>query len=191
MGNPYKDYQPPASEGGLFHKFEDGVTYVFRLASEAVVFNTEFVAPNGESNISTKYAWTAWNVAEKKAQVLQLPVTAYRQIAALATDDEYGDPTKYSLKITRTGTGVETKYSVVPSPNKTELKDLDPEAPAECSKIDLIDIQRKGKGNSQVMWLSEAAAGTKQDTSHADTKAVQDVMMNDDQAPIDLSKIPF
>lgn len=179
--NPYAEYTPPASDGGLYHKFEDGVTYIVRLTTEPVVYQTEYT----DGNLSTKYAWVIWNNESKAAQVMQLPVTAYRQIASFAVDEDYGDPTGYNLKITRTGKGLDTKYEVIPSPKKT---DLDAEAKEACAQIDLKNAISSGKGVSNVFWLSEASAPKKEKTSH---KAVADVMNEDMDKPVDLSEIPF
>jgi hypothetical protein len=44
--------------------------------------------------------------------------TIQSAIAALATDADWGHPRQYDLKITRTGEGLDTEYTVVPSPIK-------------------------------------------------------------------------
>ena len=192
MDNIYKQYKPPESGGGLYHKFEDGKTYIFRIASEPIVYNTEF-GEGPDATVSTKYAWVVWNVEDKVAQIMQLPVTGYRQVAAFAADDDYGDPTQYSLKITRTGTGLETKYNVVPSPKKTTLAELDPEAPAKVAEINLIDAVSSGKGVSNVFWLKDAVKGTQSGPTHAEQHKANDIVMGQDidDKPVDLSEIPF
>lgn len=197
MSNVYQDYKVPESDGGLYHKFEDGVTYIVRIASDPAVFQTEFVDQGtGESTLSTKYAWVIWNVESKAAQIMQLPVTAYRQIAALATDDEYGDPTNYNLKITRNGKGLETKYTVVASPKQIPLKDVDADAPAKVKDVDLLDRLSAGKNVSQVHWLKDVLDGvpTRQDADKAEGQAILDEARTRDKEagePVDLSEIPF
>lgn len=197
MSNVYQDYKVPESDGGLYHSFEDGVTYVVRIASEPVVMQSEFVdQKTGESTLSTKYAWVIWNVESKTAQIMKLPVTAYRQIAALATDDEYGDPTNYNLKITRTGTGLETKYSVVASPKQMPLKDVEADAPAKTKEIDLIGRLESGKGVSQVHWLKDVLDGvpSRSEADKAEAKAILDEAMTRDKEagePVNLNDIPF
>lgn len=142
------DYEPPVTTG-LYHKFENGKEYLLRLASPTVIFNTEY-----QGQVSEKYAWLVWNVQEKSAHIMQLPVSVYRTIRKFAKDPEYGDPREYTLKITRTGEKLETKYDVIPSPNKVPLSELAPEAAAELAKIDLLDAVSKGKGVSNVEFLS-------------------------------------
>lgn len=191
--NVYANYQAPAAEGsGLYHKFEDGVTYTVRLASEPVVYQTEFVAPNGESNTSTKYAWKIWNVEANTAQVMQMPVTAYRQVAAYATDAEYGDPTEYNLRITRTGKAVETKYAVIASPKKSPLSELSTDAGDKLAAIDLIEAISSGKGVSNVFWLHEVGGDKKQtEVKHAIDGIMNKAPRDDMDKPINLDDIPF
>lgn len=49
---------------------------------------------------------------ETKIKVMEVGKMIYDQVRDLALDEEYGDPTQYNLKITRTGEGLKTKYSV-------------------------------------------------------------------------------
>ena len=198
MVNVYKEYKPPTSDGGLFHKFEDGKTYIVRIASDPVVYQSDFTAPNGEVTTSTKYAWLAWNVEGQHPIILQVPVTAYKKIAAFASDDDYGDPKNYNLKITRTGTGLETEYTVTPSPKQTPLAEVEgaENAKEEIAKLDLIELIGKGQGVSHVNWLSDLIQGkqTKRETTNAVNAAVAgDTGPTEDEADesLDLSKIPF
>jgi len=149
-------YEPPVAQG-LYFKFEDKFQHKLRIASDPAIYLSSF---NGQAP-SEKYAWVVWNVDAEKAQVLQVPVTVYRAIRALAKDPEYGDPKQYGLKITRTGQKLETKYDVVPSPSKIPLSEVHKNAEAECAKIDLLDALKKGQGNSDVEWLT---AETKRET---------------------------
>ena len=189
----YSEYKPPEGGNNLYHKFEDGVTYIMRIVSEPVVFQTEFQRGE-ETNISTKYAWLAWDVEGKHPVILQLPVTAYKQVAAFATDPDYGDPTNYNLKMTRTGTGLDTQYNIIASPKQIPLAEVEgaENAKEELDKLDLVELVEKGKGVSHVMWLKDALGdkGTKMTQS-----AVMDTMSKPantvDDGPVDLSDIPF
>lgn len=151
----YDNYEPPVS-AGLYHKFENGITYRFRLLSEPAKFTTLY---NGDpEKANTKYAWLAFNKEEKKIQILQLPLGAYNQIAKFAKDSDYGDPTKYDLKFTRSGEGFKTKYDIVAAPEKSVI----PESLAvEAAEYDLLEKVSSGKDVSDVQWLSEAAAEDK------------------------------
>jgi len=134
MSNIYATHQPP-SEGGLFLKFEDKVPVKLRIVSEPYIFQNKYENKStGETTWNTRYAWAIYNHDNGSGQILQLPPTAYRQIAAIAADPEWGDPTSYNIKITREGTGKDTKYSVVGSPQKTELTE---EQKEEAGKVDV------------------------------------------------------
>lgn len=47
--------------------------------------------------------------------------TVQDQIIELHKDSEWGDPRGYDIKIKREGDGIETTYSVIPSPNKKDI----------------------------------------------------------------------
>lgn len=182
MGNIYKEYTPPASSGGKYLKLEDGVTYKLRIMSEPVIFDSEY-----KDQLSTKYAWVVWNVEEDSVQILQLPVTGFRAVATIGADDDYGDPLEnaYNLKVTRTGTGKETKYSIVPAPSKEEPSE---EVIAQADQVDLIGDIDAGPGSQRVQWLRDALTGRKE----PDKKPEKDVVIEDiDEEPINLDDIPF
>lgn len=75
----------------------------------------------------------AGHVPQKKFQVLVIDRTdgklkileggnsIFRQIKDYAMDTDYGDPSKYDIKIKKEGSGRETKYTIVASPKKSEL----------------------------------------------------------------------
>jgi hypothetical protein len=130
--NIYRDYVPP-SGASMFFKFEDAKSKRVRIAGEPYVFTSEF-RRGDDVQVSTKYAWVIYNKEDKQAQILQLPVTGFRQVAALGANDEWGDPAGYDLVIMREGTGRETKYTITPSPNKASLTVDEQEA---VDKIDL------------------------------------------------------
>ena len=59
--------------------------------------------------------------ADGKAKILEGGVMIFGEIKKYSKDPEYGDPTKYDIKIGREGTGMKTQYSTTPSPNKSDL----------------------------------------------------------------------
>lgn len=206
--NVYAQYTPP-STGGLFHKFEDKVQYTFRLLSDPVVFESIYVDkedPSKETQVSTKYAWFVWNIDEKKLQILQLPVTPYKQIAAIAVDPDYGNPLTYNLKFTRTGKSRDTVYSIIASPRKSVTAEEYPEAIAAMMEHDLIE-KIKGDNTRNVFWLKDVVKGTAKPISQAEVlqaaKTADDLVSEpaktednlptdeDMKKPLDLSEIPF
>lgn len=181
MTNVYKNYKAP-SEGGMFLKFEDGEINHLRLGSEPYIFTSSFTDKvTGETTISTKYAWKAWNYGNSLAQVIQLPVSGFRQIQDLAVDPDWGDPTVYDIKITRTGKGLTTKYSVVPNPNKSALGKEEKEA------LDAIRVGEAVKG----VPLSQVADGA--DLPLPPKNKIKDVIIEDmdENEKVNLDEIPF
>lgn len=90
----------------------------------------------GVEPIKHFWAFTVWNYDEKKLQVLEVTQkTIMQAIQSLTTDEDWGDPVKYDLVITREGESLETSYTIQPKPH-TELPDGVSDALKE-SKIDL------------------------------------------------------
>jgi hypothetical protein len=147
MTNPYESHKPPVGSGGLYLKLEDGQTVTLRLASEPYIFQSEY-----QGKWSTRYVWVIYNFDEAIAQTLQLSPTTYKQIATLATDPEYGDPTNYNIKLKRNGTGMDTTYAVTASRQNTEL------TAEEREKVDKIVINDV-KGFEHALPLSQVVDG--------------------------------
>lgn len=74
-----------------------------------------------------KYFWAfvVWNFGSKAVEILQLTqATIISPIQELVNSEEWGAPTGYSLTVTRKGEGLETEYTVVPSPAKETPKEI-------------------------------------------------------------------
>jgi hypothetical protein len=55
-----------------------------------------------------------WNYTEKKIQVMEITQqTIKKAIWDLVKDVDFGDPKEYDLKISKTGKGKETKYTLL------------------------------------------------------------------------------
>lgn len=150
MDNVYASHKPQS--GGLFFKPVSGTEYTLRIVGEPVVFSNEFTAPDGEVNISTRYAWVVYNKTDKAACILQLPSKGYRMIYDLATS-EWGNPETYDVAYRKTGEKLTTVHSVQPKPKSVDLTD---EQLTECQKIELKEMISKSPGSSHVMYISEA-----------------------------------
>jgi len=189
MSNIYSSYTPPSQSGG-FLKIDDGKTVVLRIASEPVIFNSEY-----QGKTSTRYAWVVYNHTEDCAQVFSQSATFFKNLAVFANDDEYGDPTEYNIKVTRTGTGTDTGYTIVASPKKSPLTASQKEAVEE---VDIIKAIQAGPGVSNVFWLNDFANSKTQPSFGAENaidnggSMHQNFDMPEDlDEPIDLSEIPF
>lgn len=177
----YKTYTPPSQSGG-FLKIEDGKTVILRIASEPVIFSSEY-----KGNTSTRYAWVVYNMDEDSAQIFAQSGTFFKNLAVFANDDEYGDPSEYNIKVTRNGTDTNTTYTIVASPKKLPLTASQKEA---VESIDIIKAIQAGPGVSNVFWLNDFANGKSAELPVTQVKEVFD-MPEDLDEPIDLSEIPF
>lgn len=74
-----------------------------------------------------------------KVKVLEQGPTVFNQIKSYAMDADYGDPTKYDIKVKKEGSGRDTKYSLLPSPNKSEITAEEQKLVAECKSLEEIN----------------------------------------------------
>lgn len=202
----YDTHKPAAGDGGgLYLKIADGETVKLRMASEPAIFETESERDDPDNPgtkktvISTRYGWVVFNQDSKTAQILQQSATFFKNLAALAQDEEWGDPTGYDIKVSRKGTELETKYTIVPSTNR---EPLDSEARDAVKAIDLLDKLKASPFSQRVMWLSDydkMAAKDKTTTAEPEPKATpskpvkkDDVVIEDiGDEPVNLDDIPF
>lgn len=79
-----------------------------------VTFTTNEVDP---STIKHFWAFFVWNFELSKVQVLQLTQTSLmKPIASLTKNKAWGDPTKYTIIVDKSGEKLETEYVVNPEP---------------------------------------------------------------------------
>lgn len=133
-----KTYKFPKTNS-LFVNFEDGDEYKLRvLTTDPVVTTREFEGDNGETNISTKFAFIVYNFTLGRAQILNAGATITKEIQRLHQDEDFGANIKnIDIKISATGTKLTRKYSVQVLP-KTEK--LTQEQVKECAAIKLDEI---------------------------------------------------
>ena len=55
------------------------------------------------------------------AKILEVGTSVVQEITKFVKDADYGDPRMYDFKISKSGSGLETKYSTVAKPKKTEI----------------------------------------------------------------------
>lgn len=181
-----KGFNPGGSGGGgLFLKLNDGDAVKVRLASLPVIFNNAFEQPSGEVKVDTRFAFVVWNHDEGKAQIWITNGATYgQQIAPLLDDEDYGDWREYDVTISRSGEKAQTRYSVRPSPKRVPLK---PEQLSAVEGVDIIDKISKGRGASQVMWLTDYK---KQQEAKTKDPTPEDVPDLGDE-PVNMDDIPF
>lgn len=190
--NVYADYTPPETQG-QYHKFENGITYRLRLLSEPVAFESIYEdKKTGDTSVSTKFAWLVFDTETKTVKIMQLPTKAYKQIAALGVDPEFGDPRKYDIKISRSGEAAATTYAITPGATKNDYSTVYPEAAIGLADTDIIEVLSKNDKNRNVAWVRELIGKpvVKSDLAPV-TSADELVAPQPADKPIDLSEIPF
>ena len=67
-----------------------------------------------------------WNYKESRIQILELTQKRLKEdLLALASDKEdWGDPRKYDITITKSGEGLETTYAMTPKPPKKRADEI-------------------------------------------------------------------
>ena len=120
--------EPPKSNS-LYFRFEQGDNK-FRILSDAIVGWVDWTAEKKpirskeqqQAIDATKqpknfWAFKVWDYKEHKLKILEITQTGIQSsIFDLFKSDSWGDPKGYDLTIKREGTGIETKYNLVPTP---------------------------------------------------------------------------
>lgn len=175
------------SSGGDILKLESGKSYRVRIIGEPYVYASEF-----EGKPSTRYALAVWNETDNAANIMLLPPGAFGEILGYAmNEDDWGDPEQYDFVIKRTGTGLETKYSIQPSPKKAEL---DKDKREAVEKINLEEVLNRLPSVRFCMKASEAGEEPFPKTKQIElSETKKDVVIEDipDDEPINLEDIPF
>lgn len=130
------NYEPPKTEGGNYFKLQDGKNTV-RILSDVIVGWIYWSQENrpvrlrerpsqqppdiriGEDNKpdKIKHFWSGVVWTGDRIAVWEITQASIQQaIAALAEDPQWGHPRNYQITVTRSGKGLSTEYSVVPSP---------------------------------------------------------------------------
>ncbi len=125
-------YEPP-KQGGRYMKLADGENRIRILAQPIVGWldwednkpvrfkmeNKPLAPLNPDKSVKHFWAMVVWNCTEGSLQILEITqVSIQRRIAALSQDADWGDPSKYDIKINRAGKGMDTEYTVSPVPHK-------------------------------------------------------------------------
>lgn len=133
--------EPIQANGGYLNKFKQGLNK-FRILSEPVSGYQYWTADNKpvrsadypkeiskdiKKGESPKYFWAfaIYNFDSKAIEILVLTqATLITPLQDLVSNPEWGDPTGYSLTVNRKGEGLETEYTITPSPAKPTPKSI-------------------------------------------------------------------
>lgn len=71
------------------------------------------------------WAMVVWNAIEEKVQILEITQSTIQgAIQNLSKDSDWGSPFEYDIKITRSGDGMETEYTINPVPHKPVTEEI-------------------------------------------------------------------
>lgn len=127
-----QDYKSPTASNG-YMKLIDGENK-FRILSKPIIgwedwdnkkpVRFEFhnkPAKSFDPNKAVRHFWSfiVWNYQEEMIQILHITQASIRKsIESFCLDSDWGEPFNYDLKITKKGEGIDTSYSVSPTPHK-------------------------------------------------------------------------
>lgn len=85
------------------------------------------------------WAFCVWNYATDAVEILQLTQSSIKDnIQNLVQDADWGDPKKYDIKVSRTGSGLSTEYSVSPKPHKEVALEIKSAYEAKTIKLEAL-----------------------------------------------------
>ena len=135
------DFQPETTSGLFLRLKKKGDKIKIRLVSTPVHFQKEWQGKKRE-----QFAWLVIDRKENIVKVFTSGVSIFLIVKGYAESEDWGNPTKYDLTITRTEESTANYYRVTPSPKKTDITEEELKL-IKDSKIDLKTIV-EGKGTN-------------------------------------------
>ena len=86
-----------------------------------------------------------------EVKILEGGNAIFNQIKTYAMDTDYGDPRNYDIKITKNGSGRDTRYTVVPSPKQFPLSDAEQKKVSETKTLAELN---KPKSNEDLLSMN-------------------------------------
>ena len=130
---------PSSGQGGQYTKLEQGKN-IIRILSTPLMGWEYWTADNkpvrsaskfenvpGDARLDDKgtfkqkhfWAMKVYNYQTEQAEIMQITQKGIQNaIVEFSQSPDYGDPREYDITITRKGEGIETEYTVMPSPQK-------------------------------------------------------------------------
>lgn len=104
---------------------------------------------------------------DAKVKILEGGPRIFSAVKDYAMDPDYGDPTKYDLKIKKEGSGRETKYTVLAAPNKSNLTPEEQSAVANSKTLTDINKPKTIEEIHQMglECLADSVAGLEDDNN--------------------------
>lgn len=113
----------------------------------------EIVKPDDNGDRLAKFflCGICWDYSTETFRVIEITQKGIiGEIHKYLADEDYGDPTQYDISITRTGSGLETKYEVVMKPPK-------PPAASLQAKFEALDWDLNRLFDGEHPWPSQSA----------------------------------
>lgn len=132
---------------------------------------------DGGTRVVQRFAWRAlvkekvsgkWTSTECVG--FDAPVTVYNAVKKLAQDPDWGNPNGYDLTFTCSGSGVNRKYAVTPSPAKSPLTADEKRLIEEAD----IDLEAMYQGDQPVNGSAPVAHQPQKVQGHASPSASAD-----------------
>lgn len=173
---------------GLFVKIKEGEPQTLRILTlDPLVSRDQWG--------NTRYSFIVWNWTEDKAQILSKGPGIVKQLQQIHVDNDFEPLNKLDIKISATGEGLETRYTVSPLP---KAKEMTKSMVEEAKTIDLeskIDngIRLSKVNEGEDLPSVDADSGYEQARATADKiKGIEDTVVEDiGDEPINLEDIPF
>ncbi len=141
-----EEYEVPKEESSFLNKFPEGITTLrvlspvttgfryWNIEGKPVYSKNEFTVVPADADLekdggfNPQYMWifAAWHYEDNRIKVVQVSQkTVMAQITDIYNTKEWGDPSKYDLKIQKTGNSMnDTKYGVQPKPHSELLPEI-------------------------------------------------------------------
>lgn len=154
-------------------------------------------------NVTEVFSWIVIDREDGQAKVFSTTPGVYKSIKEYAQTEQWGDPQRYDIKITRTEEPGRGYYTVQPFPDKSDLTDKEK---AMVEKIDMRSLQANARAlnETQLDDISDFLDQNNTPKAEADVpdmegpkpqpsaEAPKDVVIEDiGDEPINLDDIPF
>lgn len=121
----------------------NGESCKIRIVSDPVKYLSTY-----QDKTAEKYAWLVIDRADEVIKVFVVGKQIWDKVAALAKNEDWGDPMTYDLTVTRVGTSPSNFYDVSPSPNNRGALTTVEEGLVMACDIDLAKaVEEKKKDN--------------------------------------------
>lgn len=132
---------------------------------------------------NTRYAFVVWHHDENKPKILNKGPSFAKRFQEIHLDEDFGsDVRKIDLKVTVSGTGKETRYTITPIGNPYDLPN---EKVKEAASVQMQSVIKNG------IRLSELNNGAKVPANEVGLEPQDTVVDVNDDEEISLNDIPF